>query len=176
MMFDFIVYSEATKASATAYISLDELAQITLYRADLNDSTISLTDSQLEVYIINASSILDNMFKLKGVKKDEEQSLEFPRDFEEDNIDLKVKVFVCYLVHQLITDPSIFYGSTEDNKTAQVKSETVGPLSTEYYELSSSSTSSLSITDKINSYYYSTMKDFIAKTRTFPYIVPTIRG
>lgn len=178
-MFSFIPYTVEDKTSANAYITVSELKDITTWQRDLNDITIDLEDSELETLIVNATSILDNMFKIKDSKKDITQRLEFPRLIEpNEEINDVVKVFTTYLVHQILLDSSIFYGSYEDSLTSEIKSETIGPISTEYYEKNTDNIRSINgIESKINSYYYSIIKSFLIEKRsTSSFMLDVTRG
>ena len=156
----FIVYSYATRETATSYISTDELDSIFASNYFLDESKISsLTEAEKENLLVAATNICDKQFNpFLEDKFNSEQRLEFPRDFEEfedetnTSIDEDIKTFICFLVEQLITDSSIFTASySTNNSTAQVKKVKLDALEKEYFE-NKTFDYNLSLIEKINSY------------------------
>lgn len=171
----FIVYSYATRETATSYISVADLDSIFTSNYFLDESKISsLTETEKENLLVAATNICDKQFNpFLEDKFHEEQKLEFPRSFEEFDddtftfIDEDIKTFICFLVEQLITDSSIFTASySSNNSTSQVKKVKLDALEKEYYE-NTDFNYNLSLIEKINSY---------AANLIYPYQDLTLEG
>jgi len=157
-MYNFIEYSEQNLKTATSYISTDLLKSINTNNVMINYTDIStFTDTELQLHLINATQILDNLMSFKGSKQNVEQRLEFPRDFEEDFIIADdIKLATAYI------SAKIGNGQLSDiiveESGIQVKKEKADVLEKEYFEAISSKTAVFAT----NPYLENLLYDFIS--------------
>lgn len=148
-MFEFIPYSQANYKTATSYITYEEAGLIkenTLLFSFPNFE--HMTQAEVEKYLINATYILDNLINFCGYKQLEDQSLQFPRNYEEEyTISKDIKLATAYIASLLKQNKISNILSV--NNTQEIKSEKVDVLEVSYYESKKSDTTKLLNSDPV---------------------------
>lgn len=117
----FIPSSSSNYVSATSYLALDEADQII---NSSNDSTEwGALEANVKHFILNQASIsVDGLFSYQHKRTDEAQMLKFPRNGA-TTIPYSVKYAVCSLALSI----------SKDEAFKNVKSETIGKMSLQFY-------------------------------------------
>jgi len=132
----FIVQADTPVANANAYIDAQYMRDVMSLRGiDLSQ----YTDNQLQVAIIKATEYVDLRFKYKGLKKDQNQDLQWPRywitnreGFNISGLPNPVKKATAFYAKRALTVellPEIDYDSS--GAAIKRKVETVGPITEE---------------------------------------------
>lgn len=134
-MYNFEVYSDLTYTTATSYISVQELKDISSGDIFVNFKDVdTVPDADIENSLVNATKILDGLFTYNGEKQLIDQKLKFPRDFDVPPLTISdnIKIATAYVAASisngtidtiLISDPGV-----------QVKKEKADVLEMEYFE------------------------------------------
>ena len=148
-MFEFIPYSQANYKTATSYITYEEAGLIkenTLLFSCPNFE--KMTQAEVEKYLMNATYILDNLINFCGYKQLEDQSLQFPRNYEEEyTISKDIKLATAYIASLLKQNKISNILSV--NNTQEIQSEKVDVLEVSYYESKKSDTTKLLNSDPV---------------------------
>jgi hypothetical protein len=121
--------------NATSYVTVTEAREYSAARG----ITLSAVDATVDVMAIKAMDYLESLREqFQGTKVDDEQELQFPRDnvyidevlLANDSIPKLLKKAQCQLIIEINSGVLLM----PTRKSAEVKIETVGPISTEYFQ------------------------------------------
>jgi hypothetical protein len=129
----FIPYTPAEKETANSYITVQELDDFATIDYSIEKTVIdNMNEEQKQIALINATKIIDTYWQYRGSKYDSKQNLEFPRDFEEEQINYNVKQATAQIAYQLQVNKDVFYSQSSTEQ--EVKKKKVDTLEVEYYE------------------------------------------
>ena len=112
-------------------------AYLDIPKFDSIKATDFIIDSSLivnEADLINGTSLMDSLFLYKGNKKDPNQSLEFPRIIDNQEVGLvgDIELISARITFYLLSSPEMF--QKEVITSGQVKKEKMDVFETEYFE------------------------------------------
>lgn len=118
-----------------SYLTVERAREIA--DADFIVEQLGMSDAAAEISLINATNIVDTLFKFKYSKLDEAQLLEFPRvnltTLVEYPINFDIELITTRICYFLKMDPSMFE-KTSSKTNQQIKKEKMDVFETEYYK------------------------------------------
>ena len=128
--------------NCNSYLSIDEYKALT---KEANKNKLDSLEDGKETLLIQASKIIDNVYRWKGSKTHKEQNLEFPRDGKD--LPIAIKIATVALIDSILNDLD----------TKNIKSESISKLSVTYKD-------TVMIDDSIKE-ILNTLRDFSIKVR-----------